>query len=153
MGSPNSAHQLYFFSFMGCSPLAYSMRVRYMGQGAKVMLAIDYCYGYWIWLSTNLSLLLIIVMVIGYGYWLLVDYQLLLMAIDYYYGYRFMVLAIDYCQWLLIICFGYLLFESLIFRVQGLGHQGFIFRVQSMGFQRLDTRVSVFRVLGLTFKI
>jgi hypothetical protein len=42
-------------------------------------------------------------MAIGFGYWLLVDYWLLLMAIDYYYGYWFMVLAIDYLFWLLII--------------------------------------------------
>jgi hypothetical protein len=31
MGSPNSAHQLSFFSLMGCPPLAYIMRVTYMG--------------------------------------------------------------------------------------------------------------------------
>ncbi len=49
--------QIQFFCFhMGCPPLAYIMGARFMGSGAKVMLAIgygyslfdfaiDYCYG------------------------------------------------------------------------------------------------------------
>jgi len=44
MGSPNSAYQLLLFPLIGCPPLAYIMRARYIGHGAKVMLAIGYGY-------------------------------------------------------------------------------------------------------------
>jgi hypothetical protein len=57
LGKQDGIPKFSFFVFnMGCPPLAYIMGARYMGSGAKVMLAIgcgyslfdfaiDYCYG------------------------------------------------------------------------------------------------------------
>ncbi len=82
MGKQDGIPKFSFFVFnMGCPPLAYIMGVRYMGSGAKVMLAIgygygyslfdfaiDYCHGYWLLLiAIHYSILLLtIVMAIGY---------------------------------------------------------------------------------------